>query len=117
MSTSTESICVLTGAAGESADDCHTHRHRIQSCDIHWLSEQLESQASTLARITGERDELRVERKLLREAISGLGWHSQNGVDVCWCHVKSGVDGYQHAEKCIRARAALNPTGEREGGE
>lgn len=30
MSTTTKSVCVLTGAATEDADDCDTHRHRIE---------------------------------------------------------------------------------------
>jgi hypothetical protein len=27
----TQSVCVLTGASHESAEDCHTHRHEIES--------------------------------------------------------------------------------------
>jgi hypothetical protein len=47
----------------------------------------------------------------LREALEGLAWHSQNGIDVCWCDVKS--DGYaKHAPQCVAARAALSRKGD-----
>lgn len=44
------------------------------------------------------------ENDALVDALGGLGWHSQNGIDVCWCHAKSDVD---HTPQCRKARAAI----------
>jgi hypothetical protein len=59
-----------------------------------------------------QRDELHTRAAVvpgLVEALKGLGWHSQNGVDTCWCHVKS--DAYvKHTKQCEDARAALAAT-------
>lgn len=40
-------------------------------------------------------------------ALNGLGWHSQNLVDICWCDVKSSGFDYNHTQPCKDARAAL----------
>ena len=57
-------------------------------------------------KLVNERNALLAERDRLREALNGLGWHSQNGTNVCWCDVKS--DGYaKHKPQCAAARAAL----------
>jgi hypothetical protein len=77
--------------------------YRINGSNI-FIYEEHEHEMKVIANLANQNYAAQIvtqhnQHQQLVAALRGLGWHSQNGINSCWCHVKSEPYA-EHTKQC-----------------